>query len=215
MNRDTLEGSWMQLKGHLRTEWGKLTDDDVETSQGRAEHLVGKLQERYGLAKEAAEAALDAFLKGLDAVKAGHAGDAPAVPALVPAEPMAAPATATPPTAPSPGLLVIGLVLFGSMLSGCLAHAPWGSRDETLATIRAADELGAAKLPQAGLHLQLAKEQADAAAALAANKHPERAGFVWMRAEADADLALALAREATLRAERQAADEKLYPPKSP
>lgn len=55
MNQDTLKGQWMQLKGHVRKQWGKLTDDEVDQIQGNAEILVGKLQERYGYSREQAE----------------------------------------------------------------------------------------------------------------------------------------------------------------
>jgi uncharacterized protein YjbJ (UPF0337 family) len=59
MNRDTLKGQWTQLKGQLRKQWGKLTDDEVDQIQGNAEILVGKLQERYGYSREQAERELD------------------------------------------------------------------------------------------------------------------------------------------------------------
>lgn len=62
MNRDTLKGQWMQVKGKLREQWGKLTDDDVAEVQGNAEQLIGKLQERYGYAREQAERELDRWL---------------------------------------------------------------------------------------------------------------------------------------------------------
>jgi uncharacterized protein YjbJ (UPF0337 family) len=59
MNRDTFKGQWMQLKGQLRRQWGKLTDDEVDQIQGNAEILFGKLQERYGYSREEAERELD------------------------------------------------------------------------------------------------------------------------------------------------------------
>jgi uncharacterized protein YjbJ (UPF0337 family) len=62
MNRDTLKGQWMQIKGKLREQWGKLTDDDVAEVQGNAEQLIGKLQERYGYARDHAERELDRWL---------------------------------------------------------------------------------------------------------------------------------------------------------
>lgn len=55
MNKDQLEGNWKQLKGKVREQWGKLTDDDLDVINGRREQLAGKLQERYGYAKEEAE----------------------------------------------------------------------------------------------------------------------------------------------------------------
>ena len=55
MNEDTLKGQWMQLKGKVREQWGKLTDDDLDVIAGKRDQLVGRVQERYGVAKEKAE----------------------------------------------------------------------------------------------------------------------------------------------------------------
>lgn len=62
MNRDILSGNWKQLKGKVQAEWGKLTDDDLDVIEGRQTELVGRLQERYGLAREEAQKQVDAFL---------------------------------------------------------------------------------------------------------------------------------------------------------
>jgi len=59
MNRDTFKGQWMQLKGQLRRQWGKLTDGEVDQIQGNAEVLIGKLQERYGYSRQQAEQELE------------------------------------------------------------------------------------------------------------------------------------------------------------
>ena len=55
MNEDTLKGQWTRLKGVAREQWGKLTNDDIDQIQGRTEQLVGKIQERYGIARDEAE----------------------------------------------------------------------------------------------------------------------------------------------------------------
>lgn len=55
MNWDIVRGKWNQLKGNVRVQWGKLTDDDIEQVAGHKDKLVGKLQERYGWSKEQAE----------------------------------------------------------------------------------------------------------------------------------------------------------------
>jgi uncharacterized protein YjbJ (UPF0337 family) len=55
MNWDQLEGKWKQLKGSVKTRWGKLTDDDLDTISGHKDQLVGRIQERYGIRKEEAE----------------------------------------------------------------------------------------------------------------------------------------------------------------
>jgi uncharacterized protein YjbJ (UPF0337 family) len=63
MNQDRLEGKLNQMSGRIREKWGKLTDDDIKIANGRREILSGRLQERYGIAKEEAEKQLDEFLK--------------------------------------------------------------------------------------------------------------------------------------------------------
>ena len=55
MNEDTLRGNWIQFKGKVKERWGKLTDDDLDIIDGRMQQLIGKLQERYGIAREEAE----------------------------------------------------------------------------------------------------------------------------------------------------------------
>jgi uncharacterized protein YjbJ (UPF0337 family) len=68
MNWDGLEGKWKQYKGQVREKWGKLTDDDIHVIAGRREQLVGRLQERYGIAKQEASRQADEFLKALTEV---------------------------------------------------------------------------------------------------------------------------------------------------
>jgi uncharacterized protein YjbJ (UPF0337 family) len=55
MNWDTVKGNWKQMKGSVKEQWGKLTDDDITVIEGKREQLVGRVQERYGIAKEEAE----------------------------------------------------------------------------------------------------------------------------------------------------------------
>ena len=59
MNKDIAESQWKQLKGRLREQWGKLTDDDIEQIKGRREAWAGKMQEKYGMGKEDAEREFD------------------------------------------------------------------------------------------------------------------------------------------------------------
>jgi uncharacterized protein YjbJ (UPF0337 family) len=66
MNSDQFEGKWKQVKGEVREKWGKLTDDDMHVVAGRREQLIGRVQERYGLAKEEATRQVDAFVKNLN-----------------------------------------------------------------------------------------------------------------------------------------------------
>lgn len=61
MNWEIIEGNWMQLKGKVQQQWGKLTDDDIDVVAGRRDQLAGKIQERYGVAKDEAERQLSAW----------------------------------------------------------------------------------------------------------------------------------------------------------
>jgi uncharacterized protein YjbJ (UPF0337 family) len=65
VNQDIIKGKWTQLGGKLKEKWGKLTDDDVNMLSGHREYLVGKLQERYGIAKEKAETQIKEFERSL------------------------------------------------------------------------------------------------------------------------------------------------------
>jgi len=55
MNWDQIEGNWKQVKGRVKEKWGQFTDDDLDVLAGKRDQLVGKLQERYGIAKAEAE----------------------------------------------------------------------------------------------------------------------------------------------------------------
>ena len=59
MNSDEMKGKWKQVKGSVKEQWGKLTDDDSEVINGQQDQLVGKIQERYGIAKDAAQKQVD------------------------------------------------------------------------------------------------------------------------------------------------------------
>ena len=65
MNKDILKGQWSQLKGRIRKQWGKLTDDDVDQAQGDAEVLSGKIQERYGRTKDEARKEVERFFDSI------------------------------------------------------------------------------------------------------------------------------------------------------
>ena len=66
MDWNRVEGNWKQLKGRAKQQWGKLTDDDLAMIDGRREELAGKIQERYGLAREAAQQQVDEWAKTAD-----------------------------------------------------------------------------------------------------------------------------------------------------
>lgn len=65
MNWEQVSGQWQQVKGALQQKWGKLTDDDLQTAAGDRGKLVGKIQERYGDAKEQAQEKVDQFIASL------------------------------------------------------------------------------------------------------------------------------------------------------
>ena len=59
MNWSTLKEQWLQIKGQVRKQWGKLSDGEIDQIQGDAEILLGKLQRHYGYAREQAEEELE------------------------------------------------------------------------------------------------------------------------------------------------------------
>jgi uncharacterized protein YjbJ (UPF0337 family) len=63
MNWDRVEGKWKQASGKVKEQWGKLTDDDIQTIAGKRDQLVGRIQERYGIAKDVAEKQVEEFSK--------------------------------------------------------------------------------------------------------------------------------------------------------
>lgn len=63
MNKETLAGKWHELKGNVKEKWGKLTDSDITQINGKREALLGKLEARYGYAKEKAEKEIQDFEK--------------------------------------------------------------------------------------------------------------------------------------------------------
>jgi uncharacterized protein YjbJ (UPF0337 family) len=71
MNWDQVEGKWNECKGQVKEKWGRLTDDDLDIIDGRRQQLVGRIQERYGIAKDAAEQQADEFVKALNAEERG------------------------------------------------------------------------------------------------------------------------------------------------
>ncbi|MCC6616324.1 MAG: CsbD family protein [Anaerolineae bacterium] len=64
---DRVAGKWHQWKGDVRTKWGRLTDDDLEQIAGHREKLAGKIQERYGMAKDDVNRQLDEWEQSFEA----------------------------------------------------------------------------------------------------------------------------------------------------
>jgi uncharacterized protein YjbJ (UPF0337 family) len=63
VNSDQWQGKWKQFKGSIKERWGKLTDDDLNVIEGNRDQLAGRIQERYGIAKEEARKQVDAWMK--------------------------------------------------------------------------------------------------------------------------------------------------------
>jgi uncharacterized protein YjbJ (UPF0337 family) len=61
MNQDRIEGRWKQLKGRLKEQWGRLTDDDLDVIAGRRDQLLGRIQQRHGLARDEADREVSAW----------------------------------------------------------------------------------------------------------------------------------------------------------
>ena len=79
MNWEQAAGKWDQVKGHIRSRWAKLTDDDVKLLGAKKDVLVGKIQERYGILRDEAERQVDDWI--------GKIGEHRASPPPKPGEP--------------------------------------------------------------------------------------------------------------------------------
>ncbi|MBP7148998.1 MAG: CsbD family protein [Acidobacteria bacterium] len=66
MDRNVLAGKWKQLKGRAKQKWGALTDDELDSIEGDRDLLAGKLQEKYGYARERADEEIDRFINEPD-----------------------------------------------------------------------------------------------------------------------------------------------------
>ena len=65
MNKDIFEGKWKEMRGQIKEWWGELTDDDLEKAGGKADQIVGLLQQKYGYTREAAEEKFNRRIKDL------------------------------------------------------------------------------------------------------------------------------------------------------
>ena len=66
MNKDVLEGRWKQIRGEVKKQWGKLTDDEVDRIEGSTDKLAGSLQERYGFGKKEAKEKVADFMERME-----------------------------------------------------------------------------------------------------------------------------------------------------
>ena len=65
MNEPWIDGKWNEIKGKVKEQWGKLTDDDLDQIEGNRDKLAGMVQERYGKTREAAEKEVDDWFDSL------------------------------------------------------------------------------------------------------------------------------------------------------
>jgi uncharacterized protein YjbJ (UPF0337 family) len=63
MNSDQWQGKWKQVKGSIKERWGKLTDDDLDVIAGQRDQLAGRIQERYGIAKDEARRQVNEWMR--------------------------------------------------------------------------------------------------------------------------------------------------------
>jgi uncharacterized protein YjbJ (UPF0337 family) len=65
MDWNRVEGNWKEMKGKVKEKWGKLTDDDISTINGKRDQLEGALQRRYGYAGDQARQDVDTWFSTL------------------------------------------------------------------------------------------------------------------------------------------------------
>lgn len=62
MNEEIFKGKWNEIKGEIRSQWGKLTENELESAKGNASSIAGLIQQRYGMKKEEVMQKLDGIL---------------------------------------------------------------------------------------------------------------------------------------------------------
>ena len=72
MNHDRIEGNWKQVKGKVKEQWGKLTDDDLVAIAGKRDQMIGKIQERYGCTRDEAQRQVDDFWSRMERDETGR-----------------------------------------------------------------------------------------------------------------------------------------------
>ena len=64
MNWDIVRGDWKQFRGKVKSQWGKLTDDQLDMIAGKRTVLAGKIQAAYGVSKDEADKQIKRFEDG-------------------------------------------------------------------------------------------------------------------------------------------------------
>lgn len=65
MNEEQIKGNWKQVKGEVKKKWAMLTDDDLGEAKGEMDVIAGKIQARYGKAKDEAMKEVNDFFISL------------------------------------------------------------------------------------------------------------------------------------------------------
>ncbi len=74
MDFDIFKGKWKQMKGDLKAKWGQITDDEWTEINGDRDKLIGRLQERYGRAKDDVRTEVDDFFRNIDLTRRDRTG---------------------------------------------------------------------------------------------------------------------------------------------
>jgi len=75
MNQDVFSGQWRQMRGTLKSWWGKLADDDLERIGGQTDKLIGWVQEKYGQTREQARQEVERRMKEYSDSQGGQGGN--------------------------------------------------------------------------------------------------------------------------------------------
>ena len=59
MNKLQIKGNWNEVKGKLKQQYAKLTDDDLTYVEGKEDELLGRIQKRLGVSAEEARGNLE------------------------------------------------------------------------------------------------------------------------------------------------------------
>lgn len=73
MNWDRIEGEWKQRRGKAVHHWGKMMNDELAAIAGKYEELVGRLQEKYGIASDNSKHQLEDLKKLVSQLKKSNA----------------------------------------------------------------------------------------------------------------------------------------------
>jgi uncharacterized protein YjbJ (UPF0337 family) len=73
MDQDIFVGQWKQMRGTLKSWWGKLADDDFERIGGQKDKLIGWVQEHYGQTREQAQHEVERCMKAYGDTKGDRA----------------------------------------------------------------------------------------------------------------------------------------------